>query len=514
MSFQFAHIQGYARSVAQKKAKSNKGGKTLNIQEVIDEATREPTACLHVQNPLEPTYLIGSRESIRNLPKLIDERIAKADEELRKHKKDKTRKDAQVLLTAVVSFPTFDDPDGLQKWIMSNLEHFKEKWGNKLQGAVLHMDEEYPHLHLYAIGDDIETVNVKTFHDGYVAEAATGSDHPKIRKEAYKAGMVGFQDEYFQKVGLDCGLLRIGPGRDRLTRKEHLKLQTNVKAIAQMREKAKALEHDASVKNDEVTRQLQDIPKVVDERVQQRNRELEDNFATKDKWWNDKNEHVRQELKKQGMALVARNSEISKEVSTKAMDLAKPLAKKMANKLVVEYFETPVEPIPDAPDGFFSHKKWLEVYEKMKTTIKEQAKKLTKAEDAIGLARETYELRAREAMKVHTQVKELTSEVARLLDESKAEIFFNNLCEHWMPTQMQAMREHYELVRRENQGEKLKPEEVKATMLKLAVFDKGLASATAKLHDIDIDKELKIEAAKVKAQAAEVVQVKGEELTR
>ncbi|MDC0660846.1 Mob protein [Leisingera sp. SS27] len=52
-------------------------------------------------------------------------------------------------------------------------------------------------------------------------------------KEAFDAGMIRFQDRYYEAVGRPCGLLRKGPGHERLTTKQYAARKAGAKARAE-----------------------------------------------------------------------------------------------------------------------------------------------------------------------------------------------------------------------------------------------------------------------------------------
>ena len=58
-----------------------------------------------------------------------------------------------------------------------------------------------------AIGDGDSTADTKAAN--------------KMGDRAYRAAMRGWQDRYWESVGLPCGQTRLGPGRRRLTRAGH-----------------------------------------------------------------------------------------------------------------------------------------------------------------------------------------------------------------------------------------------------------------------------------------------------
>ncbi|MHB7252363.1 hypothetical protein ACYCIN_26755, partial [Klebsiella pneumoniae] len=55
MSYQFIHIESYARVGSNQKGKSTK----WNIHQIAGEAMRNDEDCKHVEHPQEPTVLFG-----------------------------------------------------------------------------------------------------------------------------------------------------------------------------------------------------------------------------------------------------------------------------------------------------------------------------------------------------------------------------------------------------------------------------------------------------------------------
>ena len=76
--------------------------------------------------------------------------------------------------------------------------------------------------------------SVKPLHPGYAASVpirqAGGTQ--AAQSDAYKAAARGWQDEYHKKVAAECGLARLGPGRQRLSRAQWLDQQRQVEAAA------------------------------------------------------------------------------------------------------------------------------------------------------------------------------------------------------------------------------------------------------------------------------------------
>ena len=70
----------------------------------------------------------------------------------------------------------------------------------------MHNDEEQPHLHFFVCSDT--EVNAKALHYGHAA------------KKNFIAASKAFQDDYHAQVAIHCGMARLGPKKQRLTRAE------------------------------------------------------------------------------------------------------------------------------------------------------------------------------------------------------------------------------------------------------------------------------------------------------
>ena len=107
----------------------------------------------------------------------------------------------------------------------------------------------------YSLGDhplDVQNkglLQIQSVHPGYEATAASKArgETKREQKQAYKAAMKALQDDYYENVASHCGLTRLGPRRQRLTRKEWAERRRQAKSLATARaslmadlEKAKA----------------------------------------------------------------------------------------------------------------------------------------------------------------------------------------------------------------------------------------------------------------------------------
>lgn len=254
--FQFIHVETYAlkASTKQRPVKPPKDGKApinppkvknkYSAGQIIDEVLREPDAVPHVANPEKPNFVLGSEEELRTLIPRIEAAAASY-----KNPKDgrKLRSDAHVLLAGVASYPreaAEDNPSNYEKWKAKTVDFLREKYGDKLVSVVEHQDESHPHLHFYCV--DFENLNAKMLHDGHRAAAQL----PQLSKEAglaFKAAMREYQNNYYQNVGAQVGLTRIGPGRKRATRDEWNAQKSEAKELAKAYEATSEIVNEATL---------------------------------------------------------------------------------------------------------------------------------------------------------------------------------------------------------------------------------------------------------------------------
>lgn len=254
--YQFIHVETYAlkASTKQRPVKPPKDGKApinppkvknkYSAGQIIDEVLREPDAVPHVANPEKPSFVLGSEEELRTLIPRIEAAAASY-----KNPKDgrKLRSDAHVLLAGVASYPretAEDNPSNYEKWKAKTVDFLREKYGDKLVSVVEHQDESHPHLHFYCV--DFENLNAKMLHDGHRAAAQL----PQLSKEAglaFKGAMREYQNNYYQNVGAQVGLTRIGPGRKRATRQEWNAQKAEAKELAKAYEATSEIVNEATL---------------------------------------------------------------------------------------------------------------------------------------------------------------------------------------------------------------------------------------------------------------------------
>ena len=228
---QFLHLQSYSR-------KPNKIGQS--VQQILDEAAREPEFSIHVESPMPPKIIYG------NTPKQVhekhDEIVAAGYVEATL--KDGTvarrgiRKDRHTLLTAVASYPllTAQVADGVaardeyERWVELNVRWLKATFGDQLVSVIEHMDEEHPHIHAFILPMGDPTCSARHLNPAWQVKEeaeALARESGKPAKEAVKLGNLAYrargrelQDQYFDEVGLPAGLTRVGPKRERLSREQ------------------------------------------------------------------------------------------------------------------------------------------------------------------------------------------------------------------------------------------------------------------------------------------------------
>lgn len=276
---QFMHIETYARAVSklrkQREATRASEGKfidrKLTVEEICAEAARLEGHCPHVDAPAAPVLIHGM--SPDKVPALLEARIDEANAAIKAAKaamKRGTRAsgtrairaDTHTLFTMVASHPipwsdaasgeaNFENSKNrelLRQWEASNVAWAKKKAEQlclDLVSVVRHEDEAHPHLHFLFIprGGRMEA---RGSHPGYMAQkelVREESEDDKVFRrrmnKAYVQAMRAFQDDYFASVGIESGLLRTGPKRQRLSRDEYLaeKDAGRARALASLRSK-------------------------------------------------------------------------------------------------------------------------------------------------------------------------------------------------------------------------------------------------------------------------------------
>ena len=212
MSYQFIHIESYARVGSIQKGKSTKWG----IQDIANEAMRKEGNCNHVENPQEPEIIFGvdAYEAANMAQEWADNSVDASGRKL--------RKDGSCLLAGVISFPDGRSEDEWRAFRDDSVDYLKDKYGDSLKSVVEHRDESHLHIHFYAvpeIGQKFDEI-----HDGKKAIMEAKEENPKILKgeqnKLYIEAMKDFQKDFYEEVAINHGMTKTGPKRERLTRDE------------------------------------------------------------------------------------------------------------------------------------------------------------------------------------------------------------------------------------------------------------------------------------------------------
>lgn len=202
-----------------KNAKFNKEVKARTVSEVLGEVLRKEGFCNHIQEPEAPGVLYGDLNNIEADCKAYHQNHKNID---KNGKAKALRSDANVLIAGVVSLEGIkENYDDWNKYKTDVVEYLKEKYGENLAAVVEHTDEENPHLHFYLVPRSGQRLD--ELHDGKNAVLELKKKEPKALKgkqnKAYIEAMRVFQDDFYEKVSKKYGLAKIGPARDRVSRK-------------------------------------------------------------------------------------------------------------------------------------------------------------------------------------------------------------------------------------------------------------------------------------------------------
>lgn len=212
--YQFGHVEAYAR-------KPQKGA--WSIRDVAAEAERKREHCMHVEQPQEPIRVFGCSPS---------EAVEQAEAwgaQAKDAKGRKLRSDAPVLLAGVLSYPRQGEewPEFKEK----ALAWLKSEYGDNLVSVIEHQDEQHPHIHFYAVPKSGQSFNKLHSGRAAAAEAKRKGETKAVQQYAHNNAMRNWQDRFYQAVGREFGLARLGPKRQRLTRAEWVAQQAAQQAI-------------------------------------------------------------------------------------------------------------------------------------------------------------------------------------------------------------------------------------------------------------------------------------------
>jgi len=230
---QYIHVEGYARKAT--------GTKTTTASGVIGEAVRQDGFCSHVESPTPPKFVHGSEQGLISLNEEIHAQAEAAKDSLGR----KMRSDQTILVAGVASFPkptkglTEADKIELEEWIKTTNQFLYKEFKTNFKAALLHLDEEYPHIHFY-VADTKNVMKTKDLHPA----RATGAG--KNKKEGV-AALKSFQDRYHEQVAQKFGMTRVGPKRERLSRPDWIEKKRQAAELAEQIKKVAIAEQKAQV---------------------------------------------------------------------------------------------------------------------------------------------------------------------------------------------------------------------------------------------------------------------------
>lgn len=287
---QFAHMETYSVKGApgagpDATAKKKNGQKAWTAREIIDEAERKELASLHVGNGGPPPEIIAGEVSSFDALRNAHAAASTKKESFRYTKKDgrvqtrrrKLRADAPTLHTTIVSLPitsvdALADPallESCRKLFQAAMEDERTRvdpLGGKMMMGVIHLDERMVHAHFYSL--DPQQGRVDHLHPGKAAKAefhatrtGTGDDPKDVRKagnRAYCDAMRVWQDGIHENVFRKAGLLRRGPGVERLSTAEYNDRKAAQEQAARDQERSEALAAQIAHQEDQIRTMLRE----------------------------------------------------------------------------------------------------------------------------------------------------------------------------------------------------------------------------------------------------------------
>jgi hypothetical protein len=213
-SYQFIHIETYCD-------KPRKNSLRPSAEAVARECQRLEHSFPHINTALPPELIYGIQpldalNKVRNDLKSCKDPLGR-----------KIRSDAQIIAFGVASIKIESTPEAwkseeVQKWVRDTVSFLEKRFGSSFVSATAHKDEKWCHIHMGFLPkkNNDGSLDLNSFHPGLAAQKFVTTKTKKAKDFAYKEAMRVFQDEYFEAVGIRNSLLRHGPRRRRLSRKE------------------------------------------------------------------------------------------------------------------------------------------------------------------------------------------------------------------------------------------------------------------------------------------------------
>lgn len=344
---QFNHVQSFPRKVSSLsgKARKDKSGnvverkiaKKWTVSEIAKEAFRDDDNCRHVRNPLAPILVKGA--PVEMLEQMCDEMMSESKQA---DGKRAVRSDVHVLLGAVYSLPYrpadyVEYKDRCDAFIADAMAWHEKTYG-PIASAILHLDENMVHWHVYSLDPDARNriPGWKAKREEIKRLEALGVNKKEAIRQgnfAYRDAMKKLQDDFFIEVGEINGLARYGDRRMRYQPGEaHLKRgerEAHADLLRKTREEEdlirKKIEEDRA---DAIRKSLEAAQQAIEAR-QQRLKAEEEAFESQQERL--RAEHISEFVEREKKRVEAQVRNIFETPEYKQLQFIKELEAKVAN---------------------------------------------------------------------------------------------------------------------------------------------------------------------------------------
>ena len=200
----------------------------------------------------------------------------------------KVRNDAKVLAAAIYSWPEsiknleMYEPGGLNpealperinNWINDVIIFQENELNSPILCAVVHLDEGFPHLHVYSLCLDNDG---KMLHPGFRDKEQTIKEifqmsgdknlATKSGNRAYISAMKLWQDRFYENVSQFHGMERIGPRRQRTPTHQYRSLDAKIARLQNANSRRKARDQEKRARNEaaQILDKVKDASKIVE----------------------------------------------------------------------------------------------------------------------------------------------------------------------------------------------------------------------------------------------------------
>lgn len=231
----------------------SKGYDGWTVQDIVNEALRQPGNCGHIENPEPPEILFGD-------PWLTHGQCVADFEKSRTAYNKKLPIHTNVFVGGVASW--VDSITPYKEWRDRTVEFVKKKWPN-VSAIVAHHDEYRDHgkgnkidLHFFVPAPITNGfMDIREIHPGIKAreELRAKGKKGKERNVAYKAAMHQLQKDYYTEVAGPVGMLM--KSKDGLTLEEKKSRQRQAEALLNVQIKQQEEDQKLEAKRVEIIQQ-------------------------------------------------------------------------------------------------------------------------------------------------------------------------------------------------------------------------------------------------------------------